>query len=95
MAIHDEIDKRYYLVLFLVLFLSVMTAQWENECISLSVLSVARVMTAQWENECISPPVLSVAQILFPAEYFKRIFLADHMCCLVHGPGRTRGYDHS
>jgi len=32
----------------------VIIAQWENECISLSVLSVARVMIAQWENECIS-----------------------------------------
>jgi len=26
----------------------VMIAQWENECISLSVLSMARVMIAQW-----------------------------------------------
>jgi len=31
-----------------------MVAQWENECISLSVLTVARVMIAQWENECVS-----------------------------------------
>jgi len=29
----------------------VMIAQWENECISLSVLPVARVMIAQWKNE--------------------------------------------
>jgi len=36
-------------------------AQWENECISLSVLSVAPVMIAQWENECISLSVLSAA----------------------------------
>ena len=28
-----------------------MIAQWENEGISLPVLSVARVMIAQWENE--------------------------------------------
>ena len=40
--------------------MTVMIAQWENECISLSVLSVARVMIAQWENECISLSVLSV-----------------------------------
>jgi len=32
-----------------------MIAQWENDCISLSVLSVARVMIAQWDmHECIS-----------------------------------------
>ena len=37
-----------------------MRSQWENECISLSVLSVARVMIAQWENECISQSVLSL-----------------------------------
>jgi len=30
-----------------------MIAWSENECITLSVLSVARVMIAQWENECI------------------------------------------
>jgi len=38
---------------------AVMIAQWENECISLSILSVARVMIAQWENECISLSILS------------------------------------
>ena len=38
-----------------------MIAQWENECISLSVLSVVRVMIAQWENERVSLFVLSVA----------------------------------
>jgi len=38
-------------------------AQWENECISLSVLSMALIMTAQWENECISLSVLSVARV--------------------------------
>ena len=32
----------------------VMMAQLENECISPSVLSMARDMIAQWENECIS-----------------------------------------
>ena len=37
-----------------------MIAQWKNECISLSVLSMARVMIAQWENECIPLSVLSV-----------------------------------
>jgi len=38
---------------FSIYLLSLMIAQWENECISLSVLSVARVMIAQWENEWI------------------------------------------
>ena len=41
-----------------------MIAQWENECISLSVLSMARVMIIQWENECISLSVLSMAQVM-------------------------------
>ena len=36
----------------------------ENECISLSVLSVARVTIAQWENESISLSVLSVARVM-------------------------------
>jgi len=42
----------------LIMGVPVMIAQWENECISLSVLSSARVMIAQWENECITvcPP---------------------------------------
>jgi len=39
----------------------VMIAQWENECISLSVFAVARVMIAQREKKCISLSVLSVA----------------------------------
>ena len=38
-------------------------ALWENECISLSVLSMARVMLAQRQNECISLSVLSMAQV--------------------------------
>jgi len=41
-----------------------MIAQWENECISLSVLSVARLMIAQWENECISLSVLFMARVM-------------------------------
>jgi len=41
-----------------------MIAQWENECILLSVLAVARVMIAQWENECISLSVLPMAQVM-------------------------------
>ena len=41
-----------------------MIAQWKNDCISLSVLSVARVMIAQWKNECISLSVLSVAWVM-------------------------------
>jgi len=54
----------------------VMIAQWENECISLSVLPVARVMIAQWENGCISLSVLSMARVQFPAvaEMFKGFF---------------------
>jgi len=52
---------------------SVMIAEWENECISLSVLTVARVMIAQWDNERLSLSVLPVAWVQFPtmAEYFK------------------------
>ena len=42
----------------------VMIVQWENECISLPVLSVARVMRAQWD---IALSVLSVARVQFPA----------------------------
>jgi len=41
-----------------------MIAQWENECISLSVLFKARVMIAQWKNECFSLPVLLVARVM-------------------------------
>jgi len=41
-----------------------MIAQWENECISLSVLSVVRVMVAQWGNEYISLYVLPVARVM-------------------------------
>ena len=37
-----------------------MIAQWEYECISLSVLSMAQVMIAQWEYECNS----DVAEVL-------------------------------
>ena len=53
-----------------------MIAQWENECISLAVLSVARAMIAQWENECIALPVLSVTLVQFPdaAVSFKGLF---------------------
>ena len=39
-------------------------AQWENECTSLSALSVARVMIAQWESECISMSAISVARMM-------------------------------
>ena len=41
-----------------------MIAQWENECIPLSVLPVARVMIAKWKNECISLSVLSLARVM-------------------------------
>jgi len=43
---------------------SVMIAQWENETVSLSVLSVVRVMITQWENDCISLSVLSVTRVM-------------------------------
>ena len=39
-------------------------AQWENECISQSVLLVAWGMIAQWENECIPLSVLSVPRVM-------------------------------
>ena len=42
----------------------VMIAQWENECISPSVLSVARVTIVQQENQCISLSVLSMARVV-------------------------------
>jgi len=43
---------------------SVMIAHRESECISLSVLFVARVMIAdQWENQCILLFVLRVARV--------------------------------
>ena len=73
-----------------------MIAQWENECISLSVLSVAWVMIAQWENECISLrsslSVLTVGPPCGPtmAEYFTGFSLADHVRCLVHSSGNTK-----
>ena len=38
-------------------------AQWDNECISLSVFSMVRVTIAQWENECISLSDLSVVRV--------------------------------
>jgi len=41
-----------------------MRAQWENGCISLSVLSMTRVMIAQWENEGISLSVLSMTRVM-------------------------------
>ena len=55
-------------------------AQWENDCISLSVHSVARVIIAQWENECISLSVLSVGRVQFPAvtSTSREFSLADH-----------------
>jgi len=51
----------------------VMIAQWENECISQSILSVARIMIVQRENEGVSLSILSAARVQFPAvaEYFK------------------------
>ena len=53
-----------------------MVAQWENECISLSVLPAAQVMVAHWETECVSLYVLPVLQIQFlaMAEHSKGFF---------------------
>jgi len=42
-------------------------AQWENEGISLSVLSMTWAVIAQWENEGISLSVLS--RKVYPADY--------------------------
>jgi len=43
----------------------VMIAQWEHECISLSILSMAPwVMLAQWETGCISLSVLFMARVM-------------------------------
>jgi len=55
---------------------SIMIAQWENECSSLSVLPVARVMIAQWDNESISLSIFFMARVHFLAtvEYFKQFF---------------------
>jgi len=50
-------------------------AQWENICISPSVLPMVRVMIDQWGNECISLRPLSVTWVQFP-EYFEG-FSAD------------------
>ena len=61
----------------------VMRAQWENKCISLSVLTVARVMIAQRENECISLPVLSMARVMITQWENECISLS----VLPHGPG--------
>ena len=44
-----------------------MIAQWENECIALSVFFMAWVMIAQWENECIALSVFFMARVQFPA----------------------------
>jgi len=44
----------------------VMIPKWENEWISLSVLSMVRVLTAQWENEWISLSVLSMVWVMIP-----------------------------
>ena len=57
-----------------VTLVSVMIAQWENECLSLSVLSVVRAMISQWENECLSQTVPSKAGVQSPAQYFKAFF---------------------
>ena len=60
---------------------SVLIAQWENECNSQSVLSMARAMIAQWENECTSLSVIPVARVQFPATvgYSRDFSLADRI----------------
>ena len=62
-----------------------MIAQWENECISLSVLSVAQVMIAQWENECISVSVLSVAGVMIAQWENECISLLILSVAQIHG----------
>jgi len=73
---HDSSVREWMYLTVCPLHARVMIAQWENECISLSVLSVARVMIAQWESECISLSVLSMARVQFPAvaKSFKGFF---------------------
>jgi len=64
-----------------------MIGQWENECISLSVLSMTRVMIAQWNDECIPLSVLSMARVMIAqwendsislSVFFMDVFLTDH-----------------
>jgi len=55
-----------------------MITQWENECISQSVLLLGLVSIAQWENKCISLSVLPVARVQFPCSHggvFQEYFL--------------------
>jgi len=47
-----------------------MTAQWEKECIPLSVLSMVLVLIAQRENECVSLSVLSMTRVQFRASLY-------------------------
>jgi len=50
----------------------VMIAQWENECISMSILSMAWVMIAQWDSS-VCPPCGS-GSIPNHGEVFEGIF---------------------
>ena len=61
----------------------VMIAQWENECISLSVLPVALVMIAQWDS---SLSVLPVARVLIAQWENECISLSVHPVARVQLP---------
>jgi len=72
-----------------------MTGQWESECISLSVLSLAWVMIAQWENECISLSVLFMARVMVAQwEHWEDecIALSAHSVTLVQVPGMAEDF---
>ena len=60
-----------------------MIAQWEKECLSLSVLSMVWVIIAQWVNECLSLPVLSMVWVMIAQWENKWISLS----VLSVGPG--------
>ena len=71
-----------------------MIAQRENECVSLSVVSVGRVMIAQWENQYISLSVLSAARVQFSAMaesfrgFFSWLMMYSYNLPMIH-PGLT------
>jgi len=60
-----------------------MITQWENECISLAILSLGRVMIAHWENKSILWCVLPVARIMID-QWGEWMYL---IVCPLGGPG--------
>jgi len=55
-----------------------MIGQWENECITLPVLSMAQVMIAQWEKNVSHCPLHGSGSIPGHGRVFQGISLADH-----------------